>query len=383
MKTNFDILANRCDSDSIKWNLYDEDVLPLWVADTDFLSPSPVIKALKNRIEHGIFGYAKSQETTKEAVRNWLLARHNWEVTLEDIILVPGVVQGFNYVAKAFTNPGDSVLFHTPAYHPFFQVAGCSNLNQITTPLTHNADNTYKFSQDKFVSSISPRTRLFILCNPHNPTGRVFSKSELELMSQACLDHKIIICSDEIHSDLVFSGSKHIPIASLSKSIADITITLVSPSKTFNLAGLKSSIVIITNPSLREQFIQSMSGFAGSVNLLGETAMRAAYQFGEDWLDRLLRYLEFNRDFLFDYVTTQLPGIQVNKPEGTYLSWLDCSEIDLKDPAEFFLSQARVALNSGTWFGKDYVNFARINFGCPRERLFEGLERIRNSLANR
>lgn len=245
MKTNFDILADRRDSDSIKWNLYDEDVLPLWVADTDFLSPSPVIKALKNRTDHGIFGYAESQEFTKEAVRNWLLTRHNWQVTLEDIILLPGVVQGFNSAAKAFTNPGDSVLFHTPAYHPFFQVAGYSNLNQITTPLTLLADNTYIVSQDKFVSSISPRTRLFIFCNPHNPTGMVFSKSELELISQACLDHKIIICSDEIHSDLVFSGSKHIPIASLSKSVSDITITLVSPSKTFNLAGVSHQLQLL------------------------------------------------------------------------------------------------------------------------------------------
>lgn len=383
MKTNFDILADRRDSDSIKWNLYEEDVLPLWVADTDFLSPSPVIKALNTRIDHGIFGYAKAQETTKEAVRNWLFTRHNWEVTLDDIILLPGVVQGFNYAAKAFTNPGDSVLFHTPAYHPFFQVAGCSHLNQITTPLTRLADNTYIVNQDEFVSSISPRTRLFIFCNPHNPTGRVFSKSELDFISQVCLDRKIIICSDEIHSDLVFSGSKHIPIASLSKSVSDITITLVSPSKTFNLAGLKSSVVIITNPSLREQFIQHASGFAGSVNLLGETAMRAAYQFGEIWLDLLLRYLEANRDFLIDYVNTQLPGIQVNKPEGTYLCWLDCSKIDLPDPGEFFLSQARVSLNSGSWFGEDYIHFARINFGCPRERLLEGLERIRSSLANR
>ncbi|MCK5607408.1 PatB family C-S lyase, partial [Candidatus Pacearchaeota archaeon] len=326
MKTNFDLLTNRRDSDSIKWNLYDEDVLPLWVADTDFLSPSPVIKALKNRTDHEMFGYTKTQETTKEAIREWLLTRHDWEITLEDIILLPGVVQGFNFAAKAFTNPGDSVLFQTPAYHPFFHVAGYSNLIQITSPLTRINDNTYVVSHDDFISSISPRTRLFLLCNPQNPTGRVFTKEELELMSQVCLDHKIIICSDEIHGDLIFSGSKHIPISTISEAISDITITLISPSKTFNLAGLNCSAAIITNPSLREQLIQSMSGFAGSVNLLGETALRSAYQFGGDWLDLLLPYLEANRNLLFDYVTTQLPGIQVNKPEGTYLCWLDCSE---------------------------------------------------------
>ena len=380
MKYNFDQIINRRESESIKWNLYDEDVLPLWVADTDFLSPPSIVSSLQERIDHGIFGYPLIQESTKETIQLWLLKKHNWKVNPDDIILIPGVIQGFNVTAKAYTNPGDSILVQTPAYHPFFHVAKNSNINLITSPLSRNSNGSYSVDLDHFQSFVTPETRVFILCNPQNPTGRAFSKSELLSMAEVCLNHNIIICSDEIHSDLVFSETKHIPIASLSEDISAITITLLSASKTFNIAGLKSSVVVITNPILRDRFVQAMNGFVGAVNLLGVVAMRSAFENGEDWLKKLLSYLEVNRDLLFDFVHNELPGVQMSKPESTYLGWLDCKDTELKNPAGFFLDQARVALNEGSWFGEDYSHFARLNFGCPKERLVIGLERMRTSL---
>ena len=377
---NFDLLTNRQESDSIKWSLYDEDVLPLWVADTDFLAPPNLIKSLHERIDHGIFGYPISQESTKSAIQNWVNNRHDWKIKLEDIILLPGVIQGFNFAAKAFANPGDAVLIQTPAYHPFFQVAENSNLTQEIIPLTYNPDGSYTFNEDDFRSGLTSKSKIFMLCNPHNPTGRTFSLVELHSMAQVCLDNNIIICSDEIHSDLIYPETKHIPIATLSEDIANNTISLLSASKTFNIAGLKSSAAIITNPELREIFLKSTSGFAGTVNLLGELALRTAYETCEDWLSELLVYLNHNRDYLFEYVNSELQGVRMTKPEGTYLGWLDCSGLGLKDPAKFFLEEARVALNTGSWFGEDYSQFVRINFGCPTSTLTTGLKRIKTSL---
>jgi cystathionine beta-lyase len=383
MKYDFDQFINRRESESIKWNLYEADVLPLWVADTDFLSPPSIISSLRDRIDHGIFGYAKPQDSTKQTIQLWLDKRHNWKVNLVDIVLIPGVVQGFNVAAKTYTNPGDSILFQTPAYHPFFNVAQNSNLIQITSPLSCDPSGSYKVIEDDFQSSVTPETRIFLLCNPQNPTGRAFSKSELLSMAKVCLKHKILICSDEIHSDLVFPETKHIPIASLSEDISNITITLLSASKTFNIAGLNSSAAVITNPILRERFIQTTNGFSGSVNLLGEIAMRTAFENGEDWLNKLLSYLEANRNLLFDFVQAELPGVHMSKPESTYLGWLDCGDTGLRNLSGFFLEQAHVALNDGSWFGEEYNNFVRLNFGCPQERLLTGLERMRTALLQR
>jgi len=380
MKYNFDQAIDRRNSDSIKWNLFEEDVLPLWVADMDFLSPPEVLDAIRKRVDHGLFGYSKPQEKTKIAVQNWLANRHGWEVKIDDILIIPGVVQAFNVAAAAFSQPGDSVLIQTPAYHPFFDVSSNSMLKQIVSPLVRDSKGRYSIDSTQFNNSLRPNTRTFMLCNPHNPSGRVFNKSELLSMAQSCLENNTIICSDEIHSDIVYPGNKHIPVASLSSEIAQSTVTLVSTTKTFNLAGLNSSAVVILNPMLREIYTKQLSGFVGSVNLLGEIAMTSAYELGFEWLSELLFYLEGNRQFLLDFVSTELPGIDLYPPEGTYLAWLDCSKMELVDPAKFFLDQARVALNSGEWFGENYKDYVRINFGCPRNTLSEALERMKNSL---
>lgn len=383
MKFNFDQVLDRRSSDSIKWNYFEEDVLPLWVADMDFLSPPEVLKALRERIDHGLFGYSSTQEKTKSAVQNWLSSRHDWNVQIDDILIIPGVVQAFNVAASAFSRPGDSVLIQTPAYHPYFYVSSNSRLKQIISPLICDSKGRYSLESSLFNDSLHPNTRTFMLCNPHNPSGRVFDETELYSMAQSCLENNTIICSDEIHNDIVFPGYKHIPIASLSPEIARSSVTMVSTTKTFNLAGLKSSAVIIPNPGLRELFSNQLSGFVGSVNVLGETAMATAYDTGSEWLTELLIYLEGNRQFLLDFVNCELPGLTLYPPEATYLAWLDCSELDLNNPAQFFLEQARVGLNSGDWFGEDYSDHVRLNIGCPREILSTALERMRAALLSR
>jgi len=252
-----------------------------------------------------------------------------------------------------------------------------------------DADGSYTLDLDAFEAAITPETRIFMLCNPQNPTGRVFTKAELEGMAEICLRHEVIICSDEIHSDLVYRGHKHIPIATLSKEIADNTITLIAPSKTFNVAGLKASAAIITNEELRTSFEAASKGLAGHwVNIMGMVALQAAYREGGPWLDALLKYLEANRDYAVEFINQQLPGVRMASPEGTFLAWLDCRELFASVDAEaevgyfntFFEQRARVALNNGAWYGKGGEGFVRLNFGCPRHILEDGLGRLRGAV---
>jgi len=381
MELNFDVLPNRRATESTKWRAFDDDVLPMWVADMDFRSPEPVIEALKQRVDHGVFGYPRIPESLKESIVGWLDRRHGWEVSPDDLVFIPGVVTGFNLATHAVTRPGDGVLVQTPTYGPFFGVHKNAYLMQQEMELTQGADGQYCIDHQAFEAVINGRTRIFMLCNPQNPTGRVFRQDELQAMAEICLKHEIIICSDEIHSDLVYSEHKHLPIASLDPEIAAQTITLIAPSKTFNIAGLESSVAIIQNEDLRKQFEAARQGLAGWVNLLGMVAMEAAYAEGEPWLQALLAYLEANRDYLYEYVMQELPGVKMNRPEGTYLAWLDCREAETEGkPQTFFQKKAKVALNDGGWFGKGGDGFVRLNFGCPRSTLIEGLSRIKEAL---
>ena len=382
MEFDFNTLPNRRANESVKWNKYNEDVLPMWVADMDFKTPDPVIEALKARVDHGVFGYPQFPKNLEESIVEWLDRRHGWQVTPEDLVFIPGVVTGFNLAAHAVTRPGDGFLVQTPTYGPFFGVEKNVNLVQHEMELTRCKNGQYKVDLDAFEAALTGRTRIFMLCNPQNPTGRVFRKDELEAMAEICLKNQIIICSDEIHSDLIFSGNKHIPIASLDPEIAAKTITLIAPSKTFNIAGLKASVAIITDEALRKQFCDARQGLTGRVNLLGMVAMEAAYARGGAWLDALLEYLEANRDYLYDFVAQELPGVKMAKPEGTYLAWLDCREAGINGkPDEFFLENAKVAENDGSWFGKGGQGFVRLNFGCPRSILEEGLTRMKKAIS--
>jgi cystathionine beta-lyase len=379
---DFDQIINRRSTHSAKWDRYAEDILPMWVADMDFISPQPVIEALTRRVEHGVFGYPDENEPLKLAILDWLADRFNWRINLEALVIIPGVVKGFNLASHAMRGPdGGGVLVQTPVYFPFLSAPKNAGMLIQEMELTLCTDGSYEIDFEAFEAGITDDTRLFILCNPHNPVGRVFSKDELERMAEICLRHGVTICSDEIHGDLVFSGHRHIPLASLDPEIAAHTITLMAPSKTFNLAGLECSFAVIENPELREKYLGATQGLVGWVNLMGQTAALAAYREGAEWLDQLLVYLEANRDYLYETVNTQLPGISMAKPEGTYLAWLNCREAGIEgSPQVFFQEQARVALNDGPPFGQGGEGFVRLNFGCPRPLLTEGLDRMKTAL---
>jgi cystathionine beta-lyase len=386
---DFDAVPDRRASDCGKWNFYAADILPMWVADMDFISPEPVIQALRRRVEHGIFGYPTSigqaafvPELTG-AIVNWIAVRHGWQVPPEHIVLLPGVVPGFNLACHAFASPG-GVLVQTPVYEPILRAAEHTGSRPHEMQLTYTADGTYSIDFDAFEAAMQPGVRLFILCNPHNPVGRVFRRDELERMAEICLRHGVLMVSDEIHADLVFSESRHVPLGSLDPEIARRTITLMAPSKTFNIAGLQCAYAIIPDETLRKQYLQANHGLLGWVNLMGATAAQAAYSDGQEWLDQVMAYLQANRDFMVDYVQRELPGIRVASPEGTYLAWLDCRSAEpaqaAEDPYHFFMEKARLGLNDGAGFGKDGKGFVRLNFGCPRSLLVEGLTRMKRAL---
>jgi cystathionine beta-lyase len=379
---DFDQRINRRRFQSTKWHRYDRDVLPMWVADMDFRSPEPVIDALRERIDHGVFGYGVAPPRLREVIVERLQRLYSWGVSPEDLIFLPGVVTGFNLVCHAVTHPGQGVLIQTPIYYPILHAPADAGLSNDEMQLTRRPDGRYEIDFDILEETITERTRVFILCNPHNPVGRVFRRHELARMAEICLRHNILICSDEIHSDLLFDDNRHLPIASLAPEIADQTVTLMAPSKTYNIAGLKCSVAIVQNPVLREKLKTTQAGLVAGVNVLGYAAALAAYRDGQPWLDGVLRYLEANRGFLIRYVENELPGITMTAPEGTYLAWLSCHEAGIPgNPHQFFLEQGRVAMNNGAVFGRGGDGFVRLNFACPRSVLIEALDRMKSALA--
>ncbi len=372
----------RRNSDSIKWGLYEEDVLPLWVADMDFTSPPAVIEALQQRAAHGVFGYARESTELKELIAARMENLYGWKIKLEDILLLPGVVAAFNVVCQAVAQPGESILIQPPVYPPFFSAPGYAGVRAVFNNINLNTAGEYAIDLEDFEAVIEKDTRAFLLCNPHNPLGRVFTKTELIGMAQICLKHGLVICSDEIHSDLVFEGYQHIPIASLDKEVEARTVTLLAPSKTYNIAGLECSALICTNPDLRVRIQKARRGLLGWVNLMGMTAGLAAYKHGDEWLKQVLYLLQGNRDYLIQYLAEKIPGIHMIRPEATYLAWLDCRELNLpQSPAQFLLEKARVALNNGEDFGEPGKGYVRLNFGCSRETLTEALDRIKQAVA--
>jgi len=381
MTYDFDRLIDRRGTHSDKWQKYGPDVLPLWIADMDFQSPEPVIRALRGRVEHGVFGYlAFEQPEFHELFADRLLKRYNWRVSPDAVVLIPGVIPGFNVAGRVLAAPGDGLILQTPVYPPILRAASSIGLTREEAPLARRPDGSYAPDLDAFVAAIRERTRFFLLCNPHNPVGRVFSRDELTRLAEVCLRRGLAIVADEIHCELTLDGQRHTPIASLAPEISERTITLMAPSKTFNLAGLKCSVAIIPNAALREKFVAGRVDLVQTVNVLGYAAAFAAYRDGQPWLDELLRYLEANRDFVVEYVRARLPGVAVAPPEATYLAWLDCRNAGpaAPDPFTFFLEKARVALSDGALFGAG--GFVRLNFGCPRSILTEALDRMSRAL---
>jgi len=378
---NFDRIIDRQWTESIKWQAYDADVLPMWVADMDFLSPEPVLRALQDRVAHGIFGYEACPAELREVIIARLKQLYAWEVAPEALVFLPGVVPAFNSAVQAFVEPAGGLLIQTPVYPPILHAAELAGVSSHAMALTRQPDGGYIVDFDRLADVIKGQTQMFLLCNPHNPVGRVFREDELARMAELCLRRNLLICSDEIHCDLIFQGHRHRPIAVLDPEVEACTITLMAPSKTFNIAGLHCSFAVIPNADLRRRFMAARQGVLGAVNVLGYTAALAVYRDGQPWLEAVLRYLEANRDFVFEYVAQHLPGITMARPEGTYLAWLDCREANLPgNPHEFFLEQAKVALNDGATFGPGGEGFVRLNFGCPRAMLEQGLSRMRAAL---
>jgi len=377
---DFGKIIDRRDTESVKWNYYDQDVLPMWVADMDFRAPDCVIQALKKRVDHGIFGYGGAPEGLREAIVQHLQDFQGWTVKPTEIDFVSGVVTGFTHAIYSLTDPGDKVLIQTPVYPPILRAPEATSRQCVQNVLIQTPDGKYEIDFDDFKQKAASGVRLFILCNPHNPVGRVFSREELTQMAEICLENDILICSDEIHSDLIFSGYQHIPIASLSPEVADKTVTYFAPSKTYNLAGLSTSIFVTHNPEIKKRLSNTFTMLLGHPNILGLHAALSAYQDGRPWLKGLLTYLEANRDYLVEFVSEELPGINMWRPEGTFLGWLDCRALDLESPHAFFLEKAHVGFNDGISFGKVGNHFLRINFGCPRASLTEGLNRVKAAL---
>jgi len=381
---NFDQIIDRRSTESVKWKRFDADVLPMWVADMDFRSPEPVIEALHKRVAHGVFGYGGAPDGLREAIQAHLSNRHSWAVMDADIGFISGVVTGFTHAIYSLTAPGDRILIQTPAYPPFLSAPNESGRELVMNELVQHEDGRYIIDFDDFEAKAASGVKLFILCNPQNPTGRVFTREELTRMAEICLRYDIVICSDEIHADLVFSESHHISIASLAPEVSRKTVTYFAPSKTFNLAGLSTSVYVAQSPEIREILSHSMRMLLGHPNIIGLHAALAAYQQGGDWLDQVLIYLEANRDFLADFVSSELPGVKMSTPEGTYMGWLDCRDLDFgMTPQALFLEKAKVGLNDGGDFGKAGEGFVRLNFGCPLALLQQGLTQMQTALTER
>lgn len=385
MEFDFDTVYERRGTSSTKWSRFPDDVLPMPVADMDFHSPEPVKRALRERVEEDFYGYGRLFEEFHEVFRARLQRRYGWDVVTEAILPISGVISGFNIALRGLTSPGESMVVQLPAYGPILNSYKHHGLVRHDAYLLQGEDGRYEIDWESFEAAFDDTTRAFVLCNPHNPVGRVFTPEELRRMAEITIAHGAYIISDEIHCDLTLGGSVHTPIASLSPEIAARTVTLMAPSKTFNLAGLKSAVAIITNEEIRERFEAGKGGVAGSINVLGYVAMHTAYRDCDDWLAALTKYLTANRDYLASFIAERMPAIRMYPPEGTYLAWLDCNALNLpgNDPFNWFLENAKVGFGEGLNFGEPGRGFVRMNFGTPRALLTDGLERMERALASR
>ncbi|MEG2354055.1 MAG: MalY/PatB family protein [Clostridium sp.] len=383
MKFDFDKVVCRKDSNCAKWDILgkafgNENAIALWVADMDFEVDPSIREAIEKRLSHEVFGYTFTPDSYYDAVISWMKKRHDWDVKKEWIKFTPGVVPGINYIIGAFTKPGDEVIVQTPVYHQFFQVIKNNGCEIVDSPLI-NEEGKYTIDFKDFEDKITDKTKMFLLCSPHNPIGRVWSQEELRKLAEICLRHNILIVSDEIHSDLVFSKHKHLVISTLSKDIEDISIICTAPNKTFNIAGLHTANIMIPNEELRNKFSEHLQKLCISgPTIFGAIAQEAAYSKGEEWYEDLMEYLRGNIDFAVDFIQKRIPKLKVQYPEGTYLLWVDFSDLGFEGEElyEKLISEAGVVLNKGGIFGEGYECFQRINVGTRRAIVEEALEKI-------
>jgi cystathionine beta-lyase len=348
----------------------------MWVADMDFACAPEIADALKKRIDHGVFGYAVPTDEINETAINWLDNNYAWKIQPDWLVWLPGLVPALNVMCRAFAEDNEQIATFTPVYPPFLSAPILSKRQLLTCELKRK-ENRYTFDLIQFEKNITKDTRVFILCSPHNPVGRSFTKQELEAVANICLDNNIIICSDEIHCDLILDDKKHIPTATINERIAENTVTLMAPSKTFNIPGLNCSFAVIPNPQLRRKFVKTAKGIIPGVNALGYIACNTAFKNCEYWRQDLLEYLRKNRDIVYESINNDIPLISMDHVEATYLAWIDVRELNLTDPVAFF-ENAGVGLSDGTYF--DGQGFLRLNFGCPRRTLTKGLERMKTAV---
>jgi cysteine-S-conjugate beta-lyase len=374
---DFDAPPERRGTDSNKWGKYPgRDVLPMWVADMDFAAPPAVIEALHRRVDHGVFGYGDTPTSCVEAVVEALQREHGWRIEPDWLVWLPGLVTGLNVVCRAVGEPGDAVFTATPIYPPFLSAPRNSARQVVSVPLERRGDR-WEWDFDRVEAAISPSTRLFMLCNPHNPVGRVFDRGELEAIARVAERKDLVICSDEIHAGLVLDPAcRHIPLAALDEGIGKRTITLMAPSKTYNIPGLGCAFAVIPDAGLRRQFCGAMRGIVPHVNLLGYVAAEAAYRHGGPWHEALIDYLRGNADFAVTSIN-DIAGLSSTRIEATYLVWVDARALGVADPVAFF-EEAGVGLSNGADFGAP--GFVRLNFGCSRALLAEATARMRRAV---
>jgi cystathionine beta-lyase len=377
MKFDFDRVLDRRNSDSLKWDRYrGRDVLPLWVADIDFQAPPAILEALHKRVDHGIFGYTVPDDEVVEVIVTRLQERYRWKIQPSWIVWLPGLVPALNVACRAVGDDGDEVLTFTPVYPPFLSAPELSRRKLKTIPLRRE-DDLYTFDVERFETEISPRTKLLLLCNPHNPVGRRYNRRDIESIADVCLRHNIVICSDEVHCDLILDGGEHVPTATLSDDIAANTVTLMSASKTFNLPGLNCAFAVIPNERLRRSFVANRLEIIPNTNAMGYAACLTAFRDCEDWRLELIEYLRGNRDLVYKTVNEEMPQLSMDRVEATYLAWIDAGMLEVPDPVRFF-EQVGVGLSDGRHFqGRGHV---RLNFGCPRETLLKALDRMKRAI---
>ncbi len=387
MKYDFDEIIDRENSNCLKYDARAVvfgrgDVIPMWIADMDFRTPPFVIEALRGRLSHEILGYSFRPDSYFNAFISWVSAMHGWDIRREWIEFSPGVVPALNICTLAYTLPGDDIILQPPVYTPFYGAVTDHGRRLLFNPLLET-DGGYRFDSDGLRKAITPATRMLILSNPHNPVGRAWTADELNELVDICHEHGIIILSDEIHSDLTLPGVRHVPLASLSEKAASISVTCMAPSKTFNLAGLSTSSMIIPDPGLMEKFRKSLEGLHIHLgNIFGNVASEAAYTHGRQWLGELMQYVGGNVDLVMRYCAGRMPQIRPVRPEATYMIWLDCRAMGMSgaDLNRFFIDRAGVGMNEGSRFGQGGEGFMRMNLACPRSTVQRALEQIETAL---
>ncbi len=383
MNFNFDKIVDRTNNFSAKWsemnkNFGTNDLLPMWVADMDFLTAPCIMETLKDRLEQGIFGYTTRPSYYNESIVNWLDNRFSWKIKQEWLMFSPAVITSISLLIQNLTQKNDKIMIQEPVYSPFHNIVESNERDLVISPLVKLDDGSYVMDYEDIEAKIKD-VKMFILCNPHNPVGRVWTREELTKLGEICLKHNVLVISDEIHSDIVLKNHKHTPFASISKEFGENTITCMAPTKTFNLAGLQSSFLVISNPSYYEVMDKAFSRLdIKRNNAFSLVATEAAYNYGEDWLDELIKYIEDNIDFAIEYIKTNIPQLKVKKPEGTYLLWVDFNSLNLneKDLKDALINKGKVALSDGSSFGIGGDGYYRINLACPRSMVLEALKRI-------